>query len=110
MELALARLMRWAPELRVWGLSATLGNLEEARDTLLRPLMNREAAAIGCGEPAGQIVQGAVRRETEIESVLPPEIERFPWAGHLGLRSSAGHSGDRAESLLAGVHEYAFTV
>ncbi|MGC3967208.1 MAG: DEAD/DEAH box helicase [Pirellulales bacterium] len=34
-ELGLARLRQWAPNLRTWGLSATLGNLEEARDVLL---------------------------------------------------------------------------
>jgi ATP-dependent Lhr-like helicase len=34
-ELALARLRRLRPNLRTWGLSATIGNLEEARDTLL---------------------------------------------------------------------------
>jgi len=34
-ELDLARLRRWRPTLRTWGLSATLGNLEVARDTLL---------------------------------------------------------------------------
>ena len=30
-ELALARLRRWNPQLRVWGLSATLGNLRRGR-------------------------------------------------------------------------------
>ena len=34
-ELALARLRRWRPGLRTWGLSATLGNLDVARETLL---------------------------------------------------------------------------
>ena len=29
-QLALARLRRWNPRLVVWGLSATLGNLDEA--------------------------------------------------------------------------------
>ncbi|MEP7157598.1 MAG: DEAD/DEAH box helicase, partial [Betaproteobacteria bacterium] len=34
-ELGLARLRHWNPALRVWGLSATLGNLDEAMDVLL---------------------------------------------------------------------------
>ncbi len=36
-ELALARLRRWHPKLRVWGLSATLGNLATALDVLVPP-------------------------------------------------------------------------
>jgi ATP-dependent helicase Lhr and Lhr-like helicase len=36
-QLAIARLRRWNPALIVWGLSATLGNLDEARDVLLGP-------------------------------------------------------------------------
>ena len=34
-ELGLARLRRWNPTLRTWGLSATIGNMDEARTTLL---------------------------------------------------------------------------
>src|SRR6185295_9412172 len=34
-QLAIARLRRWNPRLVVWGLSATLGNLEEAMQVLL---------------------------------------------------------------------------
>ena len=70
-QLALARLRRWNPGLRVWGLSATLGNLEEARDVLTGP--------------GGQIVQGHVPKPLEIDTLIPEEVQRFPWAGHLGL-------------------------
>ena len=34
-QLALARLRNWNPELVVWGLSATMGNLQDARSVLL---------------------------------------------------------------------------
>ena len=34
LELALARLRTLAPRMRTWGLSATLGNLEQARDVM----------------------------------------------------------------------------
>jgi len=94
-ELGLARLAQWAPEMRVWGVSATLGNLDEAREVLLRPIGGRVARSAGDEAPSdapqgiattGRIVQGATRRETVIESVLPTQIERFPWAGHLGLK------------------------
>lgn len=73
LQLALARLRHWMPELIVWGLSATLGNLEHARDVLLYPAK-------------GRLVQGRIDKPLVVDSLLPPSIERFPWAGHLGLR------------------------
>ncbi len=78
-ELALARLRKFAPELSVWGLSATLGNLDQAMDHLL--------GLDGSGRPfPGRSIQGAVPKEVVIDSLLPTSTERFPWAGHLGLK------------------------
>ena len=74
-ELALARLRRWRPGLRTWGLSATLGNLEVARDTLL-----------GVGRQPGRIIRGLVPKALEVDSLIPETIERFPWSGQIGLR------------------------
>jgi len=73
LELALARLRTWNPRLRIWGLSATLGNLSEALVTLLGPTQT------------GRLISGAVPKSIQIDAILPPRIERFPWAGHLGL-------------------------
>lgn len=75
-ELALARLRRWNPDLRIWGLSATLGNLDEARDVLLGP-----SAA-----PRGRLISGQMPKDVTIETLLPESIERFPWSGHIGTR------------------------
>ena len=75
-ELALARLKRVAPKLRVWGLSATLGNLDEARDVLL-------------GDSHGVIVAGSEPKSIVIDAVLPEDIRHYPWAGHLGTRAVA---------------------
>jgi len=74
-ELCLARLRRFRPALRTWGMSATLGNLEEAMDTLL-----------GGQGVAGRLVQGLVPKSLVIDAVVPETMERFPWAGHLGTR------------------------
>ncbi|MEO1237375.1 MAG: ligase-associated DNA damage response DEXH box helicase, partial [Planctomycetota bacterium] len=74
-ELGLARLRRWNPALRVWGLSATLGNLPEARDTLLGPAL----------APSGVMVHGPDHKRIEITTLLPKDMDRFPWAGHLGI-------------------------
>ncbi len=76
-ELGLARLRNWNPRLQTWGLSATLGNLEEAAQVLMghRP---------GADRPC--IVSGETPKEIQIRTILPVDIERFPWAGHLGVR------------------------
>ena len=71
-QLALARLRRWNPQLVVWGLSATLGQLDDAMATL-------------CGAPA-LLVQGRVDKALIIDSLLPAEPGRFSWAGHLGAQ------------------------
>jgi ATP-dependent helicase Lhr and Lhr-like helicase len=79
LQLALARLRRWQPQLITWGLSATLGNLQHAMDVLIPNPSNEKAA-----NPI--LVQGKLAKDLLIDTLLPPGIERFPWAGHLGLR------------------------
>ncbi|WP_307646257.1 ligase-associated DNA damage response DEXH box helicase [Variovorax boronicumulans] len=71
-QLALSRLRRWNPGLAIWGMSATLGNLQEAMHSLL-------------GHEEGVLVQGQVPKKLVIDSLLPGRAERFPWGGHLGL-------------------------
>jgi ATP-dependent Lhr-like helicase len=77
-QLALARLRHWNPELVVWGLSATMGNLDEARRVLLG---NTED-----GEAAGVLVEGDLRKEIRVDSLIPENVARFPWGGHLGIQ------------------------
>ena len=73
-QLALARLQRWNPQLVVWGVSATLGNLDEAMATLLGP------------QCAGRLVRGRVPKELRIDTLLPTDAGRFSWGGHLGAQ------------------------
>lgn len=70
-QLALARLRRWNPSLLVWGLSATLGNLERARDVLM---------------PEGVIIEGHVSKQLVVDTLIPENPSRFPWGGHLGVQ------------------------
>jgi ATP-dependent Lhr-like helicase len=77
-QLALARLRHWSPRVRTWGLSATLGNLDEACRALLPP-----------GVPP-QVLSAARPRPMTLETLLPTDIVRFPWSGHLGLSQLAG--------------------
>ena len=79
-ELALARLRRFRPGLRTLGLSATLGNLDVARDALLGLDRGRHAAA------RARIVRGLVPKALQVDALIPETIERFPWAGQIGLR------------------------
>lgn len=72
-ELALARLRRFAPEMRTWALSATLPNVEVAA---------RAATGTECSP---RIIQADMPREVVIDSVLPENPATLPWAGHLGL-------------------------
>ncbi|WP_300626640.1 ligase-associated DNA damage response DEXH box helicase [Pseudomonas sp.] len=73
LQLALARLRRWHPELLVWGISATLGNQTHALDVLVP-------------QGGGVNVQGQTAKQLQVDTLLPPTAERFPWAGHIGLK------------------------
>lgn len=66
----------------VWGISATIGNLDQARDVLLSSLSSSAQAAKK--EPV--IVRADMRKKLEVESIFPDEIEKYPWAGHLGIK------------------------
>ncbi|HUR94477.1 MAG TPA: ligase-associated DNA damage response DEXH box helicase [Gemmatimonadales bacterium] len=78
-ELALARLRQFRPSLRTLGLSATLGNLDVARDALLG------LDAAGVARP-GRIMPGLVPKALEVDALIPETMERFPWSGQIGLR------------------------
>ena len=82
-ELALAHLRTFAPGLRTWGLSATLGNLDLALTALTGVHHNQGPSP---QPPAPSLIQGEVPKTLIIDALIPTEIERFPWAGHLGLR------------------------
>lgn len=74
-ELAVNRLLSVAPNLRVWGISATIGNIEQAVDVLLP--YNRLKKTV---------IYSKAKKKIDIISIMPDEIEELPWAGHLGTR------------------------
>jgi len=75
-ELALSRLKTIAPRMKVWGISATIGNMDQALDVLMGSVYRKKGVAI---------IRANIRKEMEIVSVLPDELERMPWSGHLGI-------------------------
>ena len=72
---ALSKLQAASHKLQVWGISATIGNLNQAKDVLLSPLSTK-----------GITITAEIKKKIEIESVFPDEIEKYPWAGHLGIK------------------------
>ena len=62
-------------QLRVWGISATIGNIDEALQ-VIEP------------DPTAKriIIKAKLDKKIIIKSILPDDIETLPWAGHLGLK------------------------
>jgi ATP-dependent Lhr-like helicase len=91
-ELAISRirglLLEKHPErlLRIWGISATIGNLEEAMDVL-----------IPYPEVLKIIIKANIEKKISIRSILPDHIDMLPWAGHLGHKL--------ADKLLPIIHK-----
>ena len=77
MELALSRLKNVSPHLRIWGISATIGNLEQARDVLL----GIESHALD----NSVLIKANLKKKITVKSIIPKKMETFPWRGHLGL-------------------------
>lgn len=89
-ELALSRLKGLRPSLSIWGISATIGNLEEAKDVLLGQAIPSEEGASSedpsQGSVNGVLVRAALRKKIEMHTIIPDHVEKYPWAGHLGLK------------------------
>ena len=75
-ELALARVRALKPSVKLWGLSATIGNLDQALETL-----------VGSDDlDRSVMIRSNMKKKIEIKSLLPESMDRFPWAGHIGTR------------------------
>ncbi len=131
-ELALAYLRTLRPELIIWGMSATIGNLEEALHVLTGIQKNNEKANSdksgetgkhGAGRhriqtnevsdtakisgnnktsetayknsgpsitptvrPVPILVRSEMEKSIRMQTILPDDSTRFPWAGHMGLK------------------------
>jgi ATP-dependent Lhr-like helicase len=75
-ELALSRLKAIAPRLKVWGISATIGNMDQAIEALLGDYYQKKNFTV---------VKADIEKKVEVVSVLPDSLEKMPWAGHLGI-------------------------
>lgn len=83
LQLALARLRGFNSALVTWGLSATLGNLEEALATLC-DAGHADADDVHPAAPAPVLVRGRIDKSLVIDTLIPPHPGKYTWAGHLG--------------------------
>ncbi|KAA2218894.1 MULTISPECIES: ligase-associated DNA damage response DEXH box helicase [Maribacter] len=77
MELALSRLKSICKKLRIWGISATIGNMEQAREVLLGPASKALENSV--------LIKANLNKKITVKSIIPNKMETFPWRGHLGL-------------------------
>lgn len=77
MELALRYLQSFLPQMQVWGISATIGNLDTALEVLL---------GTGPYPTEKTFIKANIPKEIEVATVIPDAFETLPWAGHLGIK------------------------
>ncbi len=77
MELALSRLKSISQNMRIWGISATIGNLELAQEVLL----GKETDAF----KNSVLIKANLPKKITVKSILPKKMETYPWRGHMGL-------------------------
>ena len=75
-ELALSRFKALCPQLKIWGISATIGNMDEALNVLLGRDYRSDRV---------KVIKADIDKKIEISSILPDTMEKFPWGGHLGI-------------------------
>lgn len=75
MELALSRLKTVAPDMKIWGISATIGNMEQAAEMLFGSDEKRPWS----------FIKSDIKKPIEVHSIFPDKVETLPWSGHLGI-------------------------
>ncbi len=63
--------------LRIWGISATIGNLEQAAEVLLGNLFPKDRI---------RMVRAHIEKKLDIRSVIPENVENYSWTGHIGVK------------------------
>jgi len=88
-ELGLSRLRNIAPKMRIWGISATIGNLQQAMEVLLGPQSEPLENAV--------MIRAHINKKINVISVIPEKMDAYPWRGHMGL-----HLIDEAAKIIKG--------
>lgn len=77
MQLALALLSKSGSKLSIWGISATIGNLDEAADVLLGEYVSPDNR---------KLIKANIEKEIIVHTLIPDKVDSYPWSGHLGIR------------------------
>ncbi|MFY7843578.1 ligase-associated DNA damage response DEXH box helicase [Chryseobacterium gambrini] len=73
-ELGISQLTKYVPKMKIWGITATIGNLDEAIDVLIPYDIKKTK------------ITAKEQKKIDILPVFPDEVEILPWAGHLGAK------------------------
>lgn len=73
-ELALSQILSYRKTVKIWGITATIGNLDEAMDVLIPYDLKKTK------------VVAKENKKIDIIPIFPDEVEVLPWAGHLGAK------------------------
>lgn len=73
-ELAISQILHYQNKVKLWGITATIGNLEEAMDVLIPYDLKKTR------------VVAKEKKKIDIIPIFPDEVEVLPWAGHLGAK------------------------
>lgn len=73
-ELALSQILRYQKTVKIWGITATIGNLDEAMEVLIPYDLKKTK------------VVAKENKKIDIIPIFPDEVEVLPWAGHLGAK------------------------
>ena len=76
-ELGLSRLKAICPQLKICGISATIGNLDEALEVLLGTDYQHHPH---------KLIKADIHKKLIVETIFPKTIETLPWAGHIGIK------------------------
>lgn len=77
MQLALTLFSTLAPKLQIWGISATIGNLDEAADVLLGTYTIPDKR---------RLIRSTIEKKIDVHTIIPDKVASYPWAGHLGIK------------------------
>lgn len=73
-ELGISQLKKYVSKIKIWGITATIGNIDEAMDVLIPYDIKKTK------------ITAKEHKKIDILSVFPDEVEILPWAGHLGAK------------------------
>ena len=73
-ELALSQILSYQKKVKIWGITATIGNLDEAMEVLI-PYSIKKTKVVA-----------KEKKKIDILPIFPDEVEILPWAGHLGAK------------------------